>query len=151
MNKPRWVLMVGLCLVLSSRRYLLSAENADQCWTRITGAGFVANLVDIAMTGDSLRLLNGNEDPRLRRVLEFRLITAIEDAKRRIEDSPVVEAIAMPSLIEGLRKAKDYLDGHPLNVEVHNSMVSSAKALEHLERVRAWVAKQPWGASANGS
>ena len=120
-------------------------------------AALIANLYDIGMTADELRLLNGADNPKLRRILERRLAVAAVEARHHIDSGPAaIQAMNLRSLASGVDRALEFVAQHPLNLapleEEHAREVklpglesrNIAVPTENLEYVRAWVAKQPW-------
>lgn len=133
------------------------AENANEpCVREFAAAALVANLQDISLTTGALRLLNGREDPKLRRLLERRLAIAAAEARYHIGLDPVIHGASLPTLAGGVSRALDLLaakpfDLEPLRKEHEREVTMQGGATrnisvpkENLEFVRDWVAKQPW-------
>src|SRR5664279_312406 len=84
---------------------------------------------------NALKLLNGSENPKLRRLLEWRLGAAAEDAKARLDHGVRIEdmGMALPTLSHGLRDARAYASSQNLP----GAVVANLAALD------AWVSQQP--------
>jgi hypothetical protein len=162
MDSKRRALLCCLTLLLSAGA-LPAQEPAEPCLPQYAAAALVADLMDIGMTTSELRLLNGNEEPKLRRHLEFRLAMAAAEARHVIGLKPAVTALHLPSLVSGLDRAVQYVAAHPLEPkhleEMHENdlklpgMVGYNVSIpaENLEYVRAWVKKQPWASPQPGA
>lgn len=135
----------------------IGMEPPEPCVPQYMAAALVANLYDIGMTTNELRLLNGTENPRLRRILERRLAVAAVEARHHIDMGPAAfAAIDLRSLASGVDRALQFVAEHPLNLvplqEEHEREAklpglewrNIAVPKENIEYVRAWVAKQPW-------
>jgi hypothetical protein len=83
MKRSSRVIAVLLFSILSNDS-ALAKNDVEPCLPQIAAAALVANLQDIALTAGELRLLNGMEDPRLRRLLERRLAVAAAEARHHI-------------------------------------------------------------------
>lgn len=135
---------------------LSATGNVEPCLPQYAAAALVANLQDISLTAGELRLLNGKENPKLRRLLERRLAVAAAEARHHIGMDPAIEALYLPSLAEGVTRALSLLAVRPLDLapleEEHRrdqklqglESRNIAVPVENLEFVRDWVAKQPW-------
>jgi hypothetical protein len=110
---------------------LFAAEDACPCG----GAQFVQHLEIIGFASNALKLLNGSENPKLRRLLEWRLGAAAEDAKAQLDRGARIEdmGFALPTLSHGLRDARAYASSHHLP----GAVVANLAALD------AWVSQQP--------
>ena len=148
--------IVVLLFTLLSNDPAVAKDNVKPCLPQYTAAALVANLQDIALTSGELRLLNGAEDPRLRRLLERRLAVAAAEARHHIGQDPAIDALYLPSLAEGVNRALNLLAERPLDLAPLEKEHEREKQLpglqsrniaapvENLEFVRDWVAKQPW-------
>jgi hypothetical protein len=133
----RTSLLLGTVIVLIgfvTAPFVNAAEEPSPCG----GAHFVEHLGTISFVSNALKLLSGSESPRLRRLLEWRLSAAGEDAKVQLDRGVVVEAVGLPTYARGLREARAYAFGHNLPATV----IANLTALEE------WVSKQPRGPSA---
>jgi hypothetical protein len=112
-----------------------TAEDLNPCGS----ARFSERLVTISFVSLALNLLNGNEDPKLRRLLEWKLGEAAEDAKVQLDRGATAEGegLPMPNLSRDFRVARTYASSHHLS----GTVIANLTALE------AWVSKQPWGPS----
>ena len=156
MNRSVVVLAVAVSVALAAPGRSMLAQATEPCVRQFAAAALVANLQDIASTTIELRLLNGKEDPKLRRVLERRLAIAAAEARYHIGLDPLIEAPYLPALAEGVTRALILLRAKPLDLEPlrkeHEREVKMQGAAtrnigvpkENLEFVRDWVAKQPW-------
>jgi hypothetical protein len=109
----------------------LAAENTSSCG----GVQFVQHLETIGFASNALKLLNGSENPKLRRLLEWRLGAAAEDAKAQLDRGAKLEdmGLALPTLSHGLRDARAYASSHQLP----GAVIANLTALD------AWVSQQP--------
>jgi hypothetical protein len=152
-------LLALLTFVFTVHPAALSAQSAEPCLPQFAAAALVANLQDIALTTSELRLLNGTENVKLRRLLEWRLATAAVEARHHIDQGPDITARGLPSLASAPDRALKYIREHPLEMaplaDAHVREVklpgmerrNIAVPIENLEYVGAWVRKQPWGAA----
>lgn len=108
----------------------LAGEGACPC----NGAHLVEHLGTISFVRNALKLLNGSENPKLRRLLEWRLGAAAEDAKAQLDRGVIIEDVgmALPTLSHGLRDARAYASSHHLP----GTVVANLTALD------AWVSQQ---------
>jgi hypothetical protein len=141
MHKSRSWVVLGFCIVLAA--CIVWAAD-DPCSGKYAGARLLGNILDLSLTADALKLLNGQEDPKLRRLLEWRLVSAAADAKRHIDEGAVWEkSPAVPNLIEGVKRATTYVVEHNLDERPLVSGAESAgKPSENLAAVRKWLSKQ---------
>lgn len=141
-SKLRWALL-GLAVAGLAANTMNAAS--DPCWGQFVGARLLGSLLELSMTADALSLLNGREDPKLKRLLEWRLTSAAADARRDVDDGPVLEGSpALPNLAHGVQKATAYVVAHHLdrNPPVAAGEKSVHKPLENLRVVRRWLSKQ---------
>ena len=124
------VISIGLVSAPSA----CAAEDANPC----SSAHFVEHLEQIGFASNALKLLDGSENPKLRRLLEWRLGAAAEDAKAQLDRGVTVEAVGLPSFSRGLREAGAYASSHQLS----GTVISNLTALD------AWASKQPGGPSS---
>ena len=156
MKRTSHVIVVSLLLTALSSVPARATNSAEPCLPQFAAAALVANLQDIALTSGELRLLNGKEDPKLRRLLERRLAVAAAEARHHISQDPDIDARYLPSLAEGVTRALRLLAERPLDlVPLERERLREEKLqglesrniaipVENLEFVRDWVAKQPW-------
>src|SRR5450759_3843 len=142
---------------------VLSAQSEEPCLPQFTAALLAANLQDISLTTSELRLLNGTESVRLRRLLEWRLATAAVEARHHIEQGPAITGRRLTSLASAPDRALKYIREHPLQMApLADEQVREVKLpgmewrnvavpVENLEYVSAWVEKQPWAAAPAAS
>jgi hypothetical protein len=114
------------------------------------GAMLVASFLEISQTSASLRLLNGRENPKLKHLLEWRLVSAVGASRKYVESDPAVDPVALPNLVpnwihtvDGARAlivARD-LEHHPPIA----GDVASQKPLENLQVIREWIARHDGG------
>jgi hypothetical protein len=112
-----------------------AAEDLNLCGN----ARFVERLVTVSFVSLALNLLNGNEDPKLRRLLEWKLGEAAKDAKVQMDRGATAQGagLPMPNLSRDFRVARTYASSHHLS----GTVIANLTALE------AWASKQPWGPS----
>jgi hypothetical protein len=79
------------------------------------GALLLSRLEQIAFSGGALRLLNGAEDPKLKRLLTLQFATAAADARRHLEDGARLQAARLSSLEEGVKRASTYVAEHGID------------------------------------
>jgi hypothetical protein len=154
MRRTIGVIVVLTFAVLSNGA--ASAQNSEPCLPQYAAAALIANLQDIALTTAELKLLNGTENPRLRRFLERRLAVAAAEARHHIGQTPAIDALYLPSLADGVSRALSLLAERPLDLaplEKEHLREKDLQGLqsrniavpvENLEFVRDWVARQPW-------
>jgi len=153
------VVAMTLVLVVGSVA-AIADEQQEPCASEMAGTALAINLQDISLTTSSLRLLNGKEDPKLRRLLEWRLATAIAEAKLHVDRAPSVWAPAMPSLVRGVDAAILYFEQHPEAARALQRQHERERNTPDAERsigtpeanllyIKEWVDKQPWGRPAN--
>ena len=121
--------------------------STDPCDGTFTGAMLVGELFDIGLTTRSLKLLTDGENPKLRQLLEFRLLAAIAAARRDVGNNPLVDQAALPNLVPNwlnmVEKATEYVSAHHLENPPPPADGNQRKPLENLQAVKAWLAKQP--------
>ena len=127
--------------------FAASAMNAadEPCSGRFFGASLLGNLLDLNLTAQELKLLNGREDPKLKRHLEWRLVRAAADARRDVDSRPIWEkSSALGNLTQGVQRATEYVVEHHLDDKVWPSGDESPrKPSENLAVVSRWISKQP--------
>jgi hypothetical protein len=120
------------------------ARASDACQGRVTAAYLFGNLLDLSVTGNTLQLLNGREDAKLKRLLEWRLVTAAADARRHIDQGVTAEASpAIPNLRAGVERGSAYVREHDL--DSRSPLIPSediGKASANLEVVTKWLSSQ---------
>lgn len=94
---------------------------------------FLNDLRTIGFVANALQLLNGSEDPRLRCLLEWRLASAVTDARDELYQNVSVPAIGVFKVEQGLSDARRYASGRGLP----EAVVDDLTALEY------WLSKQP--------
>ena len=96
----------------------LAIASSDPCDGVFAGANLSASLLDISLTLNSLKLLNGSENPKLKHMLEWRLASAIQSARRFVDNKPVIDPVALPMLTlnsgHEVSKARAYISSHQL-------------------------------------
>ena len=155
-SATRWTVLVLSAAVLGAVP-LRAFDSAEPCLGVFMGASLSASLLDVSQTTVSLKLLNGREDPKLKRLLEWRLITAIGATRRFVDSGPVVDAVARPNLLPNwvniIERAKAYTAAHHLDT---NPPIASPplqaddaalKPSENLQVIKAWLSKQASGAA----
>jgi hypothetical protein len=63
----------------------------EPCSGRYFMARPLGNVLDLNLTAQELKLLNGREDPKLKRHLEWRLVSAAADARRDVDSGSIWE------------------------------------------------------------
>jgi len=120
-----------LCLCLS--RVYLASRGEHGVGGRPCRAGrFLNDLRTIGFVANALQLLNGSEDPRLRCLLEWRLASAVTDARDELYQNVSVPAIGVFKVEQGLSDARRYASGRGLP----EAVVDDLTALEY------WLSKQ---------
>jgi hypothetical protein len=106
-----------------------------------------AELLDIGLTTSSLKLLNGTENPKLKRLLEFRLLSAIAAARRDVEYGPEVDRVALsfsvPNWLNTVGEATAYVSAHHLESPESPADAPEHMPLENLQVVKAWLERKP--------
>src|SRR5262245_42712402 len=93
-----------------------TARKPEACESQIRGGLLLARLLDISLTADELQHLNGEEQPKLKRHLEWRLVSAIAAARRHVDEGATVERnVAVPNLKRGVEQAAAYITAHDLD------------------------------------
>src|SRR5215472_12003161 len=93
----------------------------DPCLGKYSGAHLAANLLDLSLTVGELNLLKGGEDPKLKRHLEWRLVSAAARAKQHIDEGAIWDHDALgkpleaPDLNRGVDRAIAYVADHDLD------------------------------------
>ena len=138
-------LSVGVLISVVGVQHVLSAENVNPCASAVASAAFTAHVALLLKQASALNLLNGREEPRLKRILEIDLLSGIESARRDVESgatiSPVSVAVARPSLLDAVGKARRYLLGHKIQ-RVPGTMEGELKPLDGLAVVEKWLQTQ---------
>jgi hypothetical protein len=149
--------VVFAVLVLVSAPALEAGEQPEPCNAEMKGALLLARMEQIGMTAGALRLLNGSEDPKLKRLLPFQLATAAVNARRHIDEGAKLEAGELTNIAEGVRRATAYLAEHDADREFlsvlgkHDATVFGPNGRrvdrpeENLAAVSEWLAKHQAG------
>ena len=140
-SKPRWGILT-LVVVLAAN----AARGAEPCQGEFVGARLLGNLLDLSLTSDELKLLSKDENPKLRRHLEWRLVSAAADARRHVDEGPTLEkSAALPNLAHGVQQATEYVAAHHLDSTppVPTAAESLGKPSANLDVVSKWIASQP--------
>jgi hypothetical protein len=123
----------------------------DPCLGKYSGAHLAANLLDLSLTVGELNLLKGGEDPKLKRHLEWRLVTAAARARQHIDQGAIWDQEAIgeasvstaPDLVMGVDRAIAYVAEHDLD---RNPPVRQDKSLSKpsadLAVVKKWLSRQ---------
>ena len=136
---------VGMLISVMRVQHVLSAEDVNPCAGAVASADFTSHVALLSKAASALNLLNGREEPRLKRLLEIDLLSGIESARRDVESgatiSPVSVAVAMPNLLDAVAKARRYLLGHKIQ-RVPGTMEGEMKPLNGLAIVEKWLHTQ---------
>ena len=142
---PRYALLLALAGIATPALQ----GDTDPCDGTFAGAMLVGELFDIGLTTSSLKLLGDGENPKLRHLLEFRLVSAIAAARRDVGNNPQVDQAALPNLVPNwldmVEKATEYVSAHHLENPPFPADGSQRKPLENLQVVKTWLTKQPGG------
>lgn len=140
-------------LALIATFALEAREQKEPCSGEFKGALLLTRMEQIGMTARALRLLNGTEDPKLKRLLTLQLATAAADARRHIEEGAKLEPAHLTSIAEGLRRASSYLAEHDVDREFLSRLAKSEATVfgpngrrldrpaENVAVVSEWLAK----------
>ena len=131
--------------LLSSFSALANDEPIEPCADELRSAMLLANLEQIGFAGNALRLLDGQEDPKLKRLLSWQLATKAAEARRRIEQGVKLAAGPLPNIAEGVKRAEGYVTAHPLDPALLAIFAKNEKLLfppegRHLEEPAANLA-----------
>ena len=137
---------VMMCVAVVITISASKVKAADPCRGAFMEAHLSASIADISETTDSLRLLNSGENPRLRQLLEFRLMSAAADARRYVEGGAVVDPAALanllPNWLDIVKKASDYVIEHQLERNPPPLADGTAlKPLANLQLVKSWLSR----------
>ena len=150
MNLRTAALLFAVALATTSP--LLATEPVEPCAKEIQGAFLMGKLEQISVTGSALRLLNGTEDARLRRLLSLQLATAAAEARRHVDGGVELAHHPLPHFVEAVKRASEYVSKNGLDPELL-AMIANAEAntalgrrridqpAENLAAVSAWLAK----------
>ena len=136
--------LVGLVAFVAFLIATVARGADDPCARRCAGAGLLGNLLDLSLTADALKLLNGHEDPKLKRLLEWRLVAAAAEARRHIDEGATLASdSAIPNLTDGVERATAYVAAHDLDSKPPvPSVKSSVSPSANLLVVRKWLSSQ---------
>src|SRR5438132_1595391 len=73
--------------------FALAAQPGEPCTAEFKGALLLSKLQQIGFSGEALRLLNGGEDPKLKRLLSWQFANAAADARRQIEEGAMLPSV----------------------------------------------------------
>ena len=137
--------VIALTLVLARAG---SAEAPEPCTGEFLGAGLSHSLLEISFANNALKLLNGKESPRLKRLIESQFVSSIASARRQIEGGAVADRGVLPALVPNwlgtIEKAQAYVSTHQLAVlENMSPRGNDGKPAENLAVIREWLKKQP--------
>jgi hypothetical protein len=95
-----------------------------------------------------LKLLNGQENPKLKMLLEWRLASAIQSARRQIENNPVIDPVSLPTFALNFRNPVEnachyILDNNLEVVAPSGDSQLTLMPLDDLSVVESWLSKQP--------
>jgi hypothetical protein len=144
-----WLQRVVLALGVAGVSGSMMRAAGEPCSGKYFGAHLAGNLYDLSLTAGELKLLNGREDPKLKRHLEYRLVSAAAEARRHIEEGATWDEAAIgkaseaPDLINGIDRATGYVAEHDLDVK-HPAPLDKfrSKPSADLEVIKKWLSKQ---------
>ena len=141
--RARTALLFLFILPFSSA--LAGTGKTEPCVGKFRSASLLANLEQIGYAANALRLLNGQEDPRLKRLLTWQLANNAAAARRHIEQGVKLEDGPLPNLAEGVKSAEGYVAAHPLDPALLAVFAKNEKQLfppegRHLEEPAANLA-----------
>jgi hypothetical protein len=142
-SAERGIAVVIACVVTAP---LGCSPDGDPCVGVASAVSLGESFVDITQTLASLRLLNGAEDPKLKRGLELRLIGAVASARRSVDLRPEVGASlpsVAPNWLNALDEAKDYVESHQLDSdETWATVMPGPNPSENLLVIREWLLEE---------
>lgn len=144
----RRIVVVAIMVSLPGMSSVATGHD-EPCIGTFIGATLVDSLLDISQTMTSLKLLNGRENPELKRFLEWRLASAIQHARHAVENHPVIDPVSLPNIVvnfrRDIRKAKIYIVEHQLNSVslLAKGDAKPLKPLEDLRPVEEWFSRHP--------
>jgi hypothetical protein len=102
----------------------------------------------MSLTLSSLKLVNGQANPKLKMFLEWRLASAIESARRHIEGNPVIDPASLPTFALNFRHSVEdachyILDNDLEFVSPSGDSALTLTPLDDLNVVENWLSKQP--------
>jgi hypothetical protein len=141
------LLIFLLAPALVGRPSSATSPPVETCIGPVEGVRLVSALSDLTFAEQALQLLADRENPRLRAVLESRLVSSAHDAFSALL-APEMDAVVAPSTILGVQKARQYLGSHltPSDAPAPSASPSPqvrTTALSELDEVLAWLGKQP--------
>ncbi len=141
------ILMALVTALGSAGTRVVDTNDADPCKGAVLGTAVAGSMAGISITTSSLKLLNGQEDARLRRILQDRLISDIDSARQFVESGAVVDPASLPSVypnwIRMIERAEEYIAAHDLEKSLPVGTVGTARRpLENLRVVKDWLSTQ---------
>ena len=117
------------------------------CMGPTEGVRLVSAISALAFGEQALQLLTARENPRLRALLESRLVSSAHDALTATL-APEIDVVIAPSQIQGVQKARQYLVSHPSPSDAPEpypspSSMARTTALSELADVLDFIEKQP--------
>jgi hypothetical protein len=133
---------------------LVLGREKEPCLGTYMGARVSLGMLDIGQTTASLGLLTEDENPKLRRLLEGRLVTAVRDARKALDHDPVMEPVSLPTMVPNwkttVQRAKAYVVDHHLDDSQFLKVIDAdLRPTEDLAVLEAWLATQPDGSQGN--
>jgi len=126
---------------------VLLAGDEEPCLGTYMAAQVSFALLDISLTTSSLKLLHGSEDPKLKRLLEWRLASAIHSASDAIGHHPVMEPVSLPNLVpnwkDTVHRARAYVTEHHLDDSLFLKGDRGLKPSKDLDTTTTWLEMQP--------
>jgi len=102
-------------------------------------------MAHIARSSSALHLLNGQEDPKLARLLQIYLVGYIDAARSDVDAdaamSPASVAVAGPNWLAAIAKARSYLQSHKI-ARIPGSTEREMRPLENLAIIEHWVVRR---------
>ena len=143
------VITASLTAVLLASGSVSATDAPEPCSAQYFSAAVLANILDVSLTTNELSLLNGSEDPRLKRALVSRLLSAASDGRLHISQGAAVfpaPSASTPNLINGIDRALTYVAEHsldPTDTPRHDAAASASSPSRDLRAIKAWLQAVP--------
>ena len=108
------------------------------------GARLISRLFDLDLIVGVTRLLDGSENAKLRRFLEWQLLVAAADASHYVDQRPEVDSSSMrstvPNWLNAMNRAREYVVSHQLEqAPPPQAEGDQLTSLANLNKVKEWL------------
>jgi hypothetical protein len=129
---------------------LKAGDEVEPCTAEYLGATLSADVLDVALTVGELSLLNGQENPKLKKLMQRRLVTAASAGRRHIRLGAKFPKgiVSMPNMVDGLDRAIAYVAEQELDKADFSALTDlpgehKSVPSQDLQAIRTWIRSLP--------